>query len=54
MEDIGFIKDAGAVNAIYGTLIVGLTAANNQIWTQDSPNILDYREPFDEFGGALS
>jgi hypothetical protein len=45
--------DAGAVNVIYGTA-VGLDAANDQVWTQDSPGVLDQTEAGDQFGAAVA
>jgi hypothetical protein len=53
-EDIGTtIPDAGAVNVVYGSSI-GLSAAGNQIWTQNSPDIEGNAEVGDRFGGALA
>jgi hypothetical protein len=54
-EDVGpsAISNAGAVNVIYGSAS-GLAAEDNQIWTQNSPGILDVSEPFDNFGAALT
>jgi hypothetical protein len=37
-EDVGSIADAGAVNVIYGSN-TGLSATNNQYWTQNSSSI---------------
>src|SRR5262249_27615770 len=51
-EDLDTIVDAGAVHVILGT-DAGLTAAGNQLWTQDSPGILDQAEPGDRLGGVL-
>jgi hypothetical protein len=45
-------EDSGAVNVIYGSG-AGLTAAGNQVWTQDSGGIRDFREAGDQFGRAL-
>jgi hypothetical protein len=42
-EDAGAIVDAGAVNVLYGTA-TNLSAANDQIWTQDSPGVEDQAE----------
>ena len=53
--DVGLVRtrvDAGAVNVLYGSAS-GLTAANNQFWTQDSPDILDLTERGDLFGFSL-
>jgi hypothetical protein len=53
-EDVGTIVDAGAVNVIYGSPR-GLTAAGNQLWTQDSQGIKDLAEAEGErFGAALA
>ncbi len=52
-EDVGTVADAGAVNVIYGGP-TGLTAAGNQLWTQDSEGIKGTQEPGDEFGFSLA
>ena len=52
-EDIGSIEDAGAVNVIYGAA-GGLTAANDDIWHQNSSGILGVSETGDRFGSALA
>jgi disulfide bond formation protein DsbB len=52
-EDVGAIADAGAVNVIYGSA-AGLSAAGNQLWSQDSPGIMDTAETSDQFGQRLS
>jgi hypothetical protein len=52
-EDIGSITDAGAVNIIYGSA-TGLTATGNQVWSQNSSDILDVAELYDNFGFSLS
>ncbi len=51
---VGVIREnnSGAVSVIYGTPS-GLTAANDEIWTQDSLNIEDQAEANDFFGVAL-
>lgn len=46
-------NNAGAVNIIYGSAS-GLTAANNQLWTQNSSGIADTAEPDDQFGRTLA
>jgi hypothetical protein len=46
-------SDHGAVNVLYGTA-TGLGAANDQFWTQDSPNVDDAAEGGDHFGSALT
>ena len=45
--------NAGAVNVIYGAA-GGLNAANNQVWTQDSPGIAGVVGAGDLFGWALA
>lgn len=50
---LGLVSNAGAVNVIYGSA-TGLAAEGNQVWTQNSPGILDVAEPFDNFGAALT
>ena len=50
VEDIEF---TGAVNVIYGS-DNGLTATDNQIWHQNSPEIVGQSENFDAFGSSLS
>ena len=52
-EDVGSITDAGAVNVIYGTS-GGLSAANDQFFTQNTTNIEDTAEASDNFGSALT
>ena len=53
-EDIGSIVNAGSVNVIYGSLGVGLTAASNQSWHQNTPGIAGGSEALDAFGSALA
>jgi hypothetical protein len=57
--DTAGFQSGGEVNVIYGSE-VGLTPSGNQLWTQDSPGILDAAEDAsgtggfgDEFGFAL-
>jgi hypothetical protein len=60
-EDIGNIRDAGAVNIVYGSTS-GLqriefppgNGRDAQLWTQDSPGIEDDAEDGDVFGDALA
>ena len=52
-EDVNGMRDAGAVNVIYGSP-EGLTAAGSQFWHQDSPGILDQAEAIDLFARALA
>jgi hypothetical protein len=44
---------AGAVNVLYASA-GGLTAAGNQVWSQDSPGVAGVTEPRDLFGSALT
>ena len=57
-EDIGDLKDAGAVNVIYGSAN-GLTATDptvpaSQFWSLDSPGVPGTPHSFDVFGWALA
>ena len=53
-ENIGTTKpDAGAVNVIYGSG-GGLTSTGNQLWTQNSADILDAADSGESFGAALA
>jgi hypothetical protein len=52
-EDVNGASDAGAVNVIYGSNN-GLTAAGNQVWTQNSVGIFGTSETGDRFGYALA
>src|SRR5206468_3522588 len=60
-EDIGTTVESGLVHVIYGST-EGLSGTAlspgdgraDQIWTQDSPDIEDAVEPFDNFGWSLS
>lgn len=45
--------DSGVVNVIYGSPS-GLTAAGNQVWSQNSDGIADTREAEDNFGHAMA
>jgi FG-GAP repeat len=51
-ETVGTVAEAGAVNVLYGSS-AGLSATNNQLWTQDSSGIAGKAETGDGFGGAL-
>ncbi len=44
---------AGSVTVLYGST-GGLSSVGNQVWTQDSPGILDTAERYDKFGDALA
>ena len=52
-EDIGEVIDAGAVHVIRGAA-GGLTATNQQFWSQDTTGIGDAAEFGDGFGAALA
>ncbi|MBD2436402.1 FG-GAP repeat protein [Nostoc sp. FACHB-110] len=52
-ETVGTVKNAGAVNVIYGSNI-GLTSSGNQIWHQDSPGIQGVAETSDYFSKSLA
>lgn len=47
------VANQGAVNVIYGSKS-RLTAAGNQLWSQDSPGIKEVGEPYDRFGWSIS
>ena len=51
-EDFFAVND-GAVNVIYGSA-GGLTAANNDVWSQNSPGVLGVAEAGDLFGYSLA
>lgn len=54
-EDMGtVIVDAGAVHVLRGSYPAGLVAADDQVWTQDSPEVTGICEDGDFFGGALT
>jgi hypothetical protein len=53
-EDISTIVDAGGVNVIYGSAIVGLSSSRNQFWSQNSTGILNQSQPDDNFGWSLT
>lgn len=52
-ENAGALIDTGAVQILYGTAN-RLSSNRNQLWTQNSPNVLDIAEPYDNFGYALT
>ena len=58
LEDVGTVLNAGAVSILYGSL-TGLQATgeggpNDQIWTQDTADVLDDPEEEDEFGWSTA
>ena len=44
---------SGAVHVLYGSAR-GLSAARDQVWTQDSPGVPDRSEPRDNFGWSIA
>jgi disulfide bond formation protein DsbB len=52
-EDIGTVKDAGAVNVLYGSKI-GLSATNNQLIHQNLLKVLGVCNTDDRFGSAVT
>ncbi len=52
-EDLGSAGDAGGVNVLYGSTASGLTATNDQFWSQSGSGIADDPESADHFGFAL-
>jgi hypothetical protein len=51
-EDLGVV-DTGAVSVLYGSSAGGLSAAGDQVWHQDSPDVEGAAEPNDEFAFSL-
>ncbi len=51
-ENVGRAAHAGAVNVIYGSA-AGLTAADDQIWHQDSPGVSGVAGTGDSFGATI-
>src|SRR5262245_51982667 len=49
LKDVNGQADAGAVSVIYGSA-AGLASGGNQLFTQDSPGMLDQAEVGDQFG----
>jgi len=54
-EDIGTITDAGAASVLYGSASgIQADAPDDQFWSQNSTNILEFSEIGDGFGLALA
>jgi hypothetical protein len=55
LDEPGGITDAGEASVLYGTA-AGLqaTAPEDQLWHQDSPDVIDTADVDDEFGGSLA
>jgi len=51
-EDLGALREAGAVAVLYGTT-GGLGAASNVLWNQDSPGIAGSASEYDSFGVSV-
>ena len=51
-ESVGAIANAGALNLLYGSA-TGLSSTGNQLWSQDSTDVLDLAEEDDQFGAVL-
>jgi FG-GAP repeat protein len=51
-EDVGAIGEAGAVNVLYGSS-TGLTSTDDQLWHQNSADVIDQSEAGDLLGLAL-
>lgn len=52
-EDIGTIRDAGAVHVMLGSSN-GLTAIGDRLWHQNTPGIVDSAETYDNFGSSVT
>jgi len=52
-EDLGVVGDAGVVHIIFGSA-GGLTAAGNELWSEDTAGILGVAETDDKFGWSLA
>jgi FG-GAP repeat len=52
-EDVGNIRDGGAVNVLYGSASK-LTGTGSQTFTQDTSGVGSSAEPGDFFGSALA
>ena len=50
-EDIGSVRDAGAVAILYGSPS-SLVSSGNQLWHQNQPGVQGVVEPGDRFGGG--
>ena len=52
-DSAGSVAGAGVVHVLFGSAS-GLSAAGNQLWTQDAPGVEDAAETGDRFGASLS
>jgi hypothetical protein len=54
-EDVGPLTDAGAAAVLYADSGgAGLAAAGNQLWTQDSPGMLNVARSGDQFAYSVA
>ena len=53
LESVGSVQSAGAVALLYGT-VNGLVGADNELWHQNRPGVLDEVEANDQFGSSLA
>jgi len=54
-ESIGGVNYAGVVHVVYGSPSgLSTTAVPEQVWHQDSPDVVDRAEPLDYFGSSLT
>jgi hypothetical protein len=53
IERVDGVSSAGAVSVLYGGA-GGLSATGNQLWSQNSPDVLDAAEAHDGFGSVLA
>ena len=52
-DKVNGVRDTGSVSVIFGSA-AGLTAAGDQLWTQNSPEVIHEAEEVDLFGLALA
>ena len=56
--DVGTVKDAGAVEVVYGSAAglqdTGVGGPDDQLWTQDSPGVEDQSDPGEAMGRAVA
>jgi len=52
-DEVDGISDAGSIQALYGW-VGGLSATNNELWSQNSPGLQGTAEEEDQFGEALA
>ena len=55
---MGTVKDAGAVEVVYGSAAglqdTGVGGPDDQLWTQDSPGVEDQSDPGEAMGRAVA